>query len=211
MTTLETTGLVKIDGRPFLIGEKSIDYIRVEPLSFASFTACASKANALGLDGSAWNVQNQRFKMKAQAKFFTKENTEVELTDTAIAQMPIPYAAAIRKLMTATSGPEGKIIGEGDGVSSSIIYELGTPIVLRNNSDETTIRELEFSANTFGDVEEIMAENMLAEQVILMLKLIAKPIGGDINLIALPSWAIDQITMADGTFIMEHIRPRFLE
>lgn len=204
-------GLILIDGRPFLIGEEQIDYMRVSPINFVNFSAAATKTNSLGLDGIQWQLQNRRIRMKLQVKCFTKENKEVPLTDQAIVQMPIPYAKKIIDLLSEEGGVAGKIIGDGDGVSSSLIYELGTPIVMRNNADETAIRELEFSANTFGDVEEIMAEPMIAEQTVAMIRLLAKPVGGEINLMALPSWALDQITMADGTTIMELVRPRFLE
>ena len=42
--------------------------------------------------------------------------------------MPIPNAQLLTKHLDADEGEVGKIIKEGDGVSSSIVYQLGTPI-----------------------------------------------------------------------------------
>lgn len=203
---------IQIDGRPFLIGEKSIEYITVRPINFVQFVEAASKTNSLGVEGNAqWQLHNRRARMLVQVRCFTKSGEELQLNEQAIVQMPIPYAKRIIDRMDKDQGDAGKIIGNGDGVSSSLLYELGTPIIMKNNADEITIKELEFSANTFGDVEEIMAEPMFADQALAMIRLLAKPVGLEINLQSLPSWALDQITMADGHTIMETVRPRFLE
>jgi len=203
---------IKIDGRPFLIGEKSIDYMTVTPINFVQFVEAASKTNALGVEGNAqWQLHNRRARMLTQVKCFTKSGEVVKLTEQAITQMPIPYAKKLIDALGEDQGTPGKIVGTGDGVSSSLLYELGTPITMKSGAEDIVIKELEFSANTFGDVEEIMAEPMFADQALAMIRLLAKPVGLEINLQSLPSWAMDQITMADGHTIMEEVRPRFLE
>ncbi len=45
----------------------------------------------------------------------------------------------------------------------------------------------------------------------MLLERCAKPVGGPVPLIALPSWAAQQVSMADGMAITEQVLPRFLE
>ncbi|QIW87518.1 tail assembly chaperone [Agrobacterium phage OLIVR4] len=76
---------------------------------------------------------------------------------------------------------------------------------------EESITELEFHAKTYGDIEAVFAEDNAAEQTILFIENIAKPITSNLKLQALPSWAVDQITPNDGIFISRFVLPRFLE
>jgi hypothetical protein len=51
-----------------------------------------------------------------------------------------------------------------------------------------------------------MAENGKMAQTTALLKHVAKPVG----MVTMPSWAVDQISMADGMTILTEVLPNFL-
>ena len=91
----------------------------------------------------------------------------------------------------------GKIIRDGDGINKAMTYELGTPI--STGKDKEPIRELEFHAATYGDIEDVMAADSAVQQTALLIKTVAKPLGS--SLLRLPDWALNVITVADGVTI----------
>ena len=117
--------------------------------------------------------------------------------------MPIPNAQLLTKHLDADEGEVGKIIKEGDGVSSSIVYQLGTPIPV---TGKDPITELEFLASTYGEIEDVMSANDSIAQTALLIAAIAKPPG----MLQLPSWAVNAITVADGVTIAKLVTPLFL-
>ena len=90
--------------------------------------------------------------------------------------MPNPTARPklLTKHLDADEGEVGKIIKEGDGVSSSIVYQLGTPIPV---TGKNPITELEFLASTYGDIEDVMSANDSIAQTALLIAAIGKPPG----------------------------------
>jgi hypothetical protein len=64
-------------------------------------------------------------------------------------------------------------------------------------------------AKTFGEVERVLGEPIQQLQCVTLLRTVAKPVG--VSLLTMPTWAVDQITMADGMMIMDKILPSFLE
>ena len=89
---------------------------------------------------------------------------------------------------------------------SAIVKVLGTPISTGQGKDP--ISELEFHAQTYGDIEDVMAAPDGIQQTVKLIALVAKPLGS--SLTALPSWAINLITVTDGITIQREILPRFL-
>jgi hypothetical protein len=117
--------------------------------------------------------------------------------------MPIPNAQMLTTHLDEEEGGVGKITREGDGISTSIIYELGTPIPVVGKD---SITELEFLAKTYGDVEDVMSANDSITQTALLIATIAKPPG----MLQLPSWAVSAITIGDGITIAKLVTPHFL-
>ena len=117
--------------------------------------------------------------------------------------MSNPIIWLLTKHLDADEGEVGKIIKEGDGVSSSIVSS--NPV-----SDPVTgkdpITELEFLASTYGDIEDVMSANDSIAQTALLIAAIGKPPG----MLALPSWAVNAITVADGVTIAKLVTPLFL-
>src|SRR5262245_1781721 len=91
-------------------------------------------------------------------------------------------------------------------VVKSIVFELGTAIQVQGKSP---IKEVEFVANTYGDVEDVMAAANRIHQALMMLSTLAKPLGSSLS--TLPSWAVGQITTSDGFAIANEVVPLFLE
>lgn len=204
---------IKVDGIPVLIGDKKITHFTVDPMNFSLFVVTAEKSNAAVTGGGKkWAMHNRRQRMLLQLKAYAGA-ARVEVDELTISQIPIPYVKKIMSAMEAgANGTPGTIITpKADGISSPIIFKLGTPIKFKNGTDEGSFDEIEFQARTFGDIEEILAEGNSMPQTLTMLKTIAKPLGMSDNLQAMPSWAIDALSMADSFEIMEKVLPRFLE
>jgi hypothetical protein len=67
---------------------------------------------------------------------------------------------------------------------------------------------LEFLAKTYGDIEDVLSAGDGINQAAVLLATVAKPLGT--SLTVLPSWALAQISIADGFAIMREVLPRFL-
>lgn len=199
-----------IDKIPFLADGKSIEKININPIFFKSFTRIAQEV-ADRSTPEKFNIMNRRARLIHQTELVTSAGDILKFNEMSLTQLPIVYAKQLDKLLNDGQGDAGEIVNDGDGISSSVIYKLGTPIKMNANAEGLTIYELEFMASTFGQIEEAMAESNSAAQAVKLLETIAKPVAIDIPMQALPSWAVDQITMGDGFVIGDKIVPRFLD
>jgi hypothetical protein len=112
----------------------------------------------------------------------------------------------IRSHLDDGEGPPGKIVRDGNGIDTAIVYELGTPIALGQGKGH--IKELEFQASTYGDIEDVLAIDYQMQQALTLIATLAKPLGTSLSL--LPSWAVNQITITDGFLISNQVLTRFL-
>jgi hypothetical protein len=200
---------INIDLVPIVMGGKSIKELQVSPLNLAGFVEVADATNDLGVKGNTkWQVMNRRMRIKKQVKAIAEDGSTVAFDDLAITQIPTAYAVKLTSALAVGQGEQGKIISNGDGVTSPILVELGTPIKFVQGGAGEEIKELEFLASTFGDIEEVLAETISLQQALALIRTVAKPVGT--NLQVLPSWAVEQITMADGMLIVDKVLPRFL-
>jgi hypothetical protein len=200
MENIKFTSTVKI-------GDKVIDTINVSPLTFVEFVEIHSTALRAG---RKYTVAMQRARIKKQVKFISNGET-IPIDDISIGQLPAPVARAIVTGFTVVSEGEvrGKLISEGDGVTTPMLYQLGTPLVMTSGKEgEIVIRELEIMAATYADIEEVLAANNQVNETMEILRNIAAPVGVP-GLMRLPGWALDRITVADGFTIMEDVLPRF--
>jgi hypothetical protein len=127
--------------------------------------------------------------------------TPIEPDD--VTMMPIPNAQMLTTHLDEDEGIVGKVTKEGDGISTSIVYELGTPIPV---TGKEPITELEFLASTYGDVEDVLSANDSITQTAILIATVAKPPG----MLQLPSWAVDAISVGDGVTIAKLVTPHFL-
>jgi hypothetical protein len=186
------------------LGEKRIDGAVVRPLTFQSFVDLLATAQAM-TQPKSWDARLKRLRMLKQVTYY-HGNTIVSMAQEDILRLPIPAARLITSKLDQDEGISGKVIRDGDGIDKAITYELGTPIPLGQGKE--SIKELEFFAKTYGDIEDVLAADNAMSQAAVLISTVGKPLGTSLTL--LPSWAVNLITVADGVTISREILPRFL-
>lgn len=192
MTKIEFT-----DG--FRIGEKSVTSIEVNPLTFVTFFGLWTKAS---------DNKDLRRKRIAHQTVFKAGDEVLTLDDLSLMQMPIPISKSIIDALDTGEGVAGKIIVEGDVITKPVVYKLGSPFKVKQGDKEVVISELEFSAKTFGEVEDILIADAEMAQAMALITKLARPIEIP-SLMNLPGWALDRMTIADGITIMRKVLPLF--
>lgn len=203
MTTIQITAEL-----PYVTNDRAFKAIRVEPIGFTKY-ALTRKAAAGAKTEAQVRSRTAREQIKFQCVAIDDNGKEHRFSDDDISAMPIPYAISVRDAMTLALFPadagEAAILAEGNGISSAILVKLGSPIKMQGGQE---IAELEFQAGTVSQLEDVISLDSHFEQTEALLA-IAKPATG--TLLSLPSWAISQISLADGIFIMNKVRPAFFE
>jgi hypothetical protein len=188
----------------FPLGDRVIDGAVVRPLSLTVFVDCVMDTRTM-TSPNTFEAKLRRNRLAKQVVFYVG-NTIVPVTPIDLLSMPIPVARVLIDKLDESDGKAGKIVRRGDGISEAIVYELGTPI--SGGQGRPQIKELEFLAQTYGDVEDIMAAGTGLQQALLLVTTIAKPLGT--SLTQLPSWAVNQISSVDGLAISNDVLPFFL-
>jgi hypothetical protein len=189
----------------FQLGDKLIDSASVKQLMFQAFTEHIAEAQTLR-QPKTWEGRLKRVRMVRQVTYYAN-GVQVPVTMADILSMPIPAARTIDKALgNIEEGTPGKVIREGDGIDKAIVFELGTPIP--TGQGKPPIRELEFLAKTYGDIEDVLSAADSVQQTKYMIETLAKPL--DSSLSALPSWGLTQITIADGMTMLRDVLPHFL-
>jgi hypothetical protein len=196
----------KLDKIPisFQLGDNIVDGAVIRPMSFQNFADYISEAVAMK-EPQLFEARLRRVRLARQVTYYIN-GTVMPVAMLDILNLPIPDARKLLDRIDDNEGPAGKIIRDGDGIEKAIVYELGTPIPQANGKDP--IRELEFHAKVYGDVEDVMAAPDGIQQTAKLIATLAKPLGS--SLTALPSWALNLITVSDGIKISNDILPRFL-
>jgi hypothetical protein len=133
-------------------------------------------------------------------------NSPVQVSQEDVLKLPIPSVRTITARLDDGEGVAGRIVREGDGIDKAIVYELGTPIPV--GQGKPPVKELEFQASTYGDIEDVLALEVQVQQALVLITTVAKPLVTSLSL--LPSWAVQQITLADGVTISRDVLSRFL-
>lgn len=203
MITIETKDpRYNIDGR-------DVAKLEVSTIGFLAFCGVGARAGSAAKDDSEVQKHLFRERIKKQVKAFDAAGKEIPLTDAGILAMPLPYAMRLKKDMNADPDEGVKsceMLSAGDGMLSPIHIKLGFPL---KGAGDKEIAELEFQAQTLGQLEDFVSAGTDFEKTVALLK-VARPVGEDMTLLALPSWAIDQISLTDGAWIMEKVVPSFL-
>lgn len=180
-----------------------IDGAVVKPVTFSGFTEYLAEASALTAPRTI-DAKLRRVRLAKQVTYYAN-GTVAPISMTDVLKLSIPSARKLSARLDDSQGVAGKLVRDGDGIDKSIVYELGTPIQVQGKAP---IKELEFQAKLYGDIEDVMSAPTPMQQTQLLISMIAKPLGT--SLMLLPSWAVDQITVADGVTIMTEVLPRFL-
>lgn len=192
---------IKFD-KDVTIGGELIDTIKVEPLTFKEFANAWSKAQRDPKPEVAIN----RHRIIHQTHFI-KDGERVIPEYEDIGRLPISVGKAIDEVLDEGQGVPGNVIGDGDGITKSLIYKLGKPFEIAVSGKKTAIEELEFKAEVYADVEDILATDGDLRKTLKLIETLAEPVG--VSLMRLPGWAMDSLTTADGVTIMREVLPRF--
>lgn len=147
-----------------------------------------------------------RERLKSLVTFTNSKGEEFRLDDLSLMKLPIAVSRRVLAELDGDTGPAPTVVKQGDGVTTPIILKLGTPIKFEKGED---IKELEFHCQYYGEIEDVLAEDLNMAQAVLLIEKSAKPVGSSLQ--ALPDSAIDQITVSDGAYITGMVLPRFLE
>jgi hypothetical protein len=188
----------------FQLGDTLIDGAVVRPLSFSAFVECITAAQTM-TQPKIFEARLRRLRMLRQVTYYAG-NAPVQVSQEDVLKLPIPSVRTITARLDDGEGTAGRIVREGDGIDKAIVYELGTPIPV--GQGKPPVKELEFQASTYGDIEDVLALEVQVQQALVLITTVAKPLGTSLSL--LPSWAIQQITLADGVTISRDVLSRFL-
>lgn len=186
-------------------GDKDITSIEVAPLTFVDMAKLWDKASTA--PRGKHEAVMQRLRIQHQVHFKAGD-TRVVPDDVELGQVPFIVVRDVIAGLDVGQGELGEITIEGDGASTPIVYKLGTPIEMKSGKDTVYIKELEFFATTYGEVEDVLAAGSETNRAIALLSSLANPVGID-ALPRLPGWALDKITVADGLQVMRKVAPSF--
>jgi hypothetical protein len=216
MTETETTADVKsdaqVDVKPdgkipmsFQVGDKAIDGATVNTLTFSKYAELMREANYMP-GPKPYEIKLLRLRLAKQVTYHINGATTT-ITPDETTRIPTKSVWALQaQLDTNIDVKAGRVIRSGDGVDTAIGYELGTPIP--TGQGKPPITELEFLAPTLGDIEDVLTAVSGMDQTLQLIKSVAKPVHTSLQ--ALPTWAIDQITVTDGVSIAQKVLPYFL-
>jgi hypothetical protein len=187
--------------QPWVLRDKIVDGAVVKRLSFQSFSDLITEAQGMKKPKTL-EARLRRLRLAKQVDYYINGST-TPIGPDDVTMMPIPNAQMLTSHLDEDEGGVGKITKEGDGINTSIVYELADPIPV---TGKDPITELEFLAKTYGDVEDVLAATDSITQTALLIATIAKPPG----MLQLPSWAVNAISVGDGVTIAKLITPLFL-
>jgi hypothetical protein len=179
-----------------------------------SFVEWVSTLNAGSRSTTAAEARKAQRKVRRdkQISALNADGQTLKIENDELLRLPRSlYAKIMDGIDDFTPGDGGEVIVGGDGIDRPIVYRFGTPLKIGSaEGDLDGIAELEFSAKTGADIEDVLAEPFDAARAVALIEHCAKPLTKDLGLLVLPSWALDQITLADGVAILEKVLPSFL-
>lgn len=191
----------------FTVGEDIVSKIVVNTIGFEGLLNLVSRATKGVDDDTEYNKVVERARFFEQVEYYAGDK-RVTPDVVALLQMPFKLARRIRSAFGEPGVEPGKVVTpEADGISSPILFQLGKPIP----TDKGNITELEFQANTLGDIEDVLYRTNSNDQALALIKSVASPLGQESTLMSMPDWAVAAISIADGVTIAQKVLPRFLD
>ena len=193
---------VKVKGK-FELDGKSVSGFRIEPCSFRQFAKATEAAQS---DATEFAKALTRHLIKAMVTVEFKDGNSRKIAESEVPALPVKEALEITNLVGTDQRQGGEVTGGGNGIDSPLLFKLGTPIKFQTG----VVKELEFRAQTFGDIEGVVALDNSVAQAVELIQKCATPLGKDITLIALPDTALDAMAAEDGIAIIRDVLPGFL-
>jgi hypothetical protein len=191
----------------FELDGKLIDSATMRQPTFTNYSDYISEALAMTQPADI-DTRLRRIRLSRQF-IFNANGVVVPVSTDQVTRMPIPDARKLLARLGNLAGglPPGRIVKPGDGINTSIVVELGTPIVYAQGKEP--VRELEFLAQNYGEIEDVLSEYVPAIQTTRLIKLVAKPLGT--TLLRLTDAMCAAITIADGMMITQDVLPFFTQ
>lgn len=192
--------MTKLEIDPFTLGDTEITEVVVKPLRFLEFVKATQ--------GTTTIKDYQRSRMRASVTL----NGNL-ISSEQISMLPIKVGKKIVEELNKIddgNGPGEILSGDNDGINAPILYRLGTPLKMKRGKEDVFIKELEFQAKTFGDIEDIIASDHILVQAVELLKRLAVPVGVK-GLTVLPENVLNQLSTADGAKIAQDVLTPFVE
>src|SRR5262245_5843950 len=112
----------------FQVNGHSIDRVEIFPLTFKKFADFAILARS---QGGKFEVNLRRIRLMNSVRYVGGDET-ITMTPAEVQQLPIPVARTLIKALDKSDGEhQGKIVREGDGISTAIGWELADPIKIQ--------------------------------------------------------------------------------
>jgi hypothetical protein len=196
----------------FTLGKNQINALKIRSMYFSDLLKLTRELElGVRLENFDRHLHSDRFRREAQVTGVTVDGLDVKLKATELLSLPIPLYQKLKIMLDDDKTVDATIVQNGNGIETPIVIKLGTPLVMKNKEGESlSINELEFKASTAMDLERILAQTSEVEQTWALLEDCCTPLGEDLSLMKLPSWAVEQITFGDGQFVRTQVLPNFL-
>lgn len=190
--------------------------LELEGLSFSEFVDCIKKQqDAMAADGAKTGGEKYYFReqMKWKLKGYDAAGTAISPTDMDLMKLHPKIAIALSRVHHAGGGKPGEVIQAGDGISSPILYRLGSPVVagVTKAGTPALVEEIEIQAADYGSIEDVLFADSKSEQALELIRRCARPIMpvGVPGLMRLTDDAVAQISRADGFKVMNDVLTGF--
>lgn len=198
---------VLVDAKfPFSINDVEIVKFTAVDINFDQFCEIVETA-VNDTSSTTIDVLMLRGRFEKQIQAHGKDSKVHSLDSLSLMKLPSVYAIKLRTLLNDQSSAVGKILSKGDGITTPIHYELGTPLKLAGDKE---IKELEFISKLYGDIETVIVEPQALLQARELIKHCCLPVS-DSDMIAMPDMLYKQISVTDGIMISTLVVPSFLE
>lgn len=200
---------IEVDAEnPMKFGDAEVARMDVRPLTYAEFVSAVSFCSQeAGRSERPFQTLLLRVQIGMQTTIVGTDGKHIKMTPEGLDLVPQRYAKQLTAAVLEMDGEPGEVVGEvvpGGRVN----YRLGTPIPIKGGA----ITELEMSASTFGDLEDVMAAQTELDKGFYLIRDRARPLGTGVGgLQTLPESALEQITLADGLKIVRDVLPAFVD
>lgn len=212
-------------------GGKPVAKITAEFWSYMEFNAALRRARAdfaAADTGEAWTVFWQRARILGQMRAWDAAGARVPFDATDLMLMPVRQGVALAsQIDRGIIGAAGDIVRDkktgkpaGDGIEGPLLFKLAKPLsaTVRDNNvaSDIVIEEIEFFANSFGDVEAIVAADGTPDLLPALMN-IAKglikgtPGNGSSPDVPITPAMLAGVTFPDGDAIVRLVGAAFLE